>query len=54
MLGYLQKPNKSKSVMAEAFISRFGVKKKSELSRGELKKALNTYWNTYKVFGKLK
>jgi len=54
MLGYLQKPNKSKSVMAEAFISRFGVKKESELSSGELKKALNTYWNTYKVFGKLK
>ena len=54
MLHYLQNPAKKKSVMAEAFISRFGVKKKSRLTKRELTKALNVYWGRYKVFGKLK
>ena len=54
MLNYLQNPNREKSVMGESFINRFGVKKKSRLPKSKLKKALNTYWNIYKVFGKLK
>ena len=54
MFGYLKNPLKENSVMAEAFISRFGVKKKSELSDEELKEALDRYWEVYKVFGKLK
>ena len=54
MLHYLKNPKKEESVMAEAFISRFGVKKKSTLSNKELKKALKSYWKKYKVFGKLK
>ena len=54
MLHYLQNPKKEESVMAEAFISRFGVKKKSTLSNTELKKALHEYWQIYKVFGKLR
>lgn len=54
MFTYLKHPAKEKSVMGEAFIRRFGVKKKSKLTNRELKKALNSYWNTYKVFGKLK
>ncbi len=54
MLHYLQKPSQKQSVMGEAFISRFGVKHKSQLSNTALKKALNVYWNNYKVFGKLK
>jgi hypothetical protein len=54
MLEYLRKPDKQKSVMGESFINRFGVKQKSELSNGDLKKALNVYYETYKVFGKLK
>ena len=54
MLHYLKNPTKEESVMAEAFISRFGVKKKSKLSNAELKKALHEYWYIYKVFGELK
>jgi len=54
MFHYLKYPKKEESVMAEAFISRFGVKDKSKLSNKELKKALKRYWNKYKVFGKLK
>ena len=54
MYHYLQNPSKKKSVMAEAFISRFGVKQKSKLTNKELQKALNVYWNRYKVFGRLR
>jgi len=54
MFHYLKNPHKEESVMAEAFISRFGVKQKSKLSNAELKKALRRYWRVYKVFGKLK
>jgi len=54
MLEYLQHPSQESSVMGEAFLSRFGVKQKSHLSNASLKKALNVYWNKYKVFGKLK
>ena len=53
MYAYLKNPSKKSSVMGEAFISRFGVKKKSILSNKKLKKALNIYWDRYKVFGKL-
>ncbi len=54
MLSYLENPNKKNTIMPEAFISRFGIKEKTYLSKEELKNALDTYWNEYKVFGKLK
>lgn len=54
MMDYLKKPNKDTTIMPEAFIKRFGVKKKTRLSDKQLKKALDTYWEKYKVFGKLK
>ena len=54
MIRYLKTPSKKKSVMAEAFISRFGVKKTTTLKYEDLKKAVDIYWDKYKVFGKLK
>lgn len=51
---YLKKPNKEMTIMPEAFIKRFGVKDKTKLSDKELYKALDIYWEKYKVFGKLK
>lgn len=54
IVNYLKVPFKETTVMSDAFISRFGVKKKSELSEKELTKAVNIYWEKYKVFGKLK
>ena len=54
MVHYLKKPSAKRSVMGEAFLRRFGVKKKSALSNKQLKKAINIYWNKYKVFEKLK
>lgn len=54
MTDYLKKPNKDTTIMPEAFIKRFGVKKRTRLSDKQLEKALDTYWEKYKVFGKLK
>ena len=53
MIEYLNKPTKEKTIMPEAFISRFGIKKPTKLSPQELQNAIDTYWETYKVFGKL-
>lgn len=54
MFEYLKSPNKEKTIMPEAFVSRFGIKKRTTLSDLELQKALDEYWEIYKVFGKLK
>jgi len=51
---YLQNPSRDKTVMADAFINRFGLKKKSKLNQKELESAIHEYWETYKIFGKLK
>ncbi|WP_455757538.1 hypothetical protein [Sulfurimonas sp.] len=54
MINYLKNPSKDDTVMPDAFISRFGVKKKSSLNEKELKEAIGSYWKKYKVIGKLK
>ncbi len=54
MASYLKTPSKEKTVMSAAFISRFGIKKPTKLTNEELKEAIDIYWQTYKVFGKLK
>ena len=54
MFRYLKKPSKDMTIMPEAFIKRFGVKKKTKLSDKKLYEALDIYWEKYKVFGKLK
>ena len=54
MIEYLEKPTPAKTIMPEAFISRFGIKKATKLTALELKKAIDIYWEEYKVFGQLK
>ncbi|MDY0052574.1 MAG: hypothetical protein RBR65_08530 [Aliarcobacter sp.] len=54
MFKYLKKPTKEETIMAESFITRFGVKKRTKLPDDKLNEALNSYWDKYKVFGKLK
>lgn len=54
MFKYLVKPSKNTTIMPEAFIKRFGIKDKSKLSNEKLNKALDLYWQEYKVFGKLR
>ncbi|NVJ53508.1 MAG: hypothetical protein HWD90_07415 [Campylobacteraceae bacterium] len=54
MTNYLNNPSKDTTIMPEAFIKRFGVKKATTLNKDDLNKALDIYWDKYKVFGKLK
>ncbi len=51
---YLLHPSKQTSLFSEDLVLRFGIKKKTKLSKKELKKALDAYWEKYKLFGKLK
>jgi len=51
---YLQYPSKHITVMSDLFIDNYGIKKKTMLSNSELDKALDIYWDTFKVIGKLK
>jgi len=51
---YLKHPLKEISVMDDLFIENYGIKDKTTLSDSEIDKALDSYWDKYKVFGKLK
>lgn len=54
MSSFLKKPKEDETIMPEAFIKRFGLKKPTKLNNKQLQKALDIYWEKYKVFGKLK
>ncbi|AKF25947.1 hypothetical protein YH65_03890 [Sulfurovum lithotrophicum] len=54
IIHYLQYPNRSISVMSKLFIESFGIKKKTTLSPEELNRAVDIYWEKFKVFNKLK
>lgn len=51
---YLRHPLKEISVMDDLFIENYGIKDKTTLSDSEIDKALDIYWDKFKVFGKLK
>ena len=50
---YLRYPSSDISVMSKLFIDTYGIKHKTLLSPKELNKAVDIYWEKYKVFGKL-
>ncbi len=54
LIDYLKNPNSDTSVMPKDYIRRFGVKKPTLLNDIELKKAVDYYWEKYKISGKLK
>lgn len=54
MSQYLKNPKAENSILVDGLINRFGVKKKTTLSDAELQEALDSYWDKYKVFDKLK
>lgn len=54
MFNYLKNPSKDTTIMSEAFILRYKIKSKSKLKDEDLQKAIDIYWEQYKVFGKLK
>jgi hypothetical protein len=51
---YLIHPSKSLSVMSDLFIDSHGIKKPTKLNDAELDKAIDSYWEKFKVFDKLK
>lgn len=54
MFDYMKNPTVEKTIMSESFITRFGIKKKTNLSDDKLMEALDIYWDEYKIFNKLK
>jgi len=51
---YLRYPSKEISAMSDLFVDTYGIKEPTYLSPKELDEAVDTYWEKYKVFGKLK
>ncbi len=51
---YLLNPNREDSILTDEDFKRYGIKKKSSLPPKDLEKAIDEYWDIYKVFGKLK
>jgi hypothetical protein len=51
---YLKHPTKKRSVASEEVIQKYGLMPKTWLNDTDLHKAIDTYWETYKVFGKIK
>jgi len=54
LVSYLKTPSYFKTVMPKGYINRYGIKLPTRLSDKELKKAIDIYWNKYKIFGKLR
>ena len=51
---YMKHPSRDISVMPQQFLNEYGVKKHSKISQKELNEAINTFWDRYKVIGRLK
>ena len=51
---YLKYPLREISVMSDLFIDNYGIKKKTKLSDTQIDKALEIYWEKFKVIDKLK
>ncbi len=51
---FLREPDEISSTMSDLFLSRFGVKSKTELSEKELDEAIDIYWDKYNVRNKLR
>ena len=50
---YLQHPLKEKTLLPEGLVARFGIKEATVLSDEALDEALETYWKTYSLIGRL-
>ena len=51
---FLREPEEMSSTMSDLFLSRFGVKSKTELSEKELDEAVDIYWDMYNIRNKLR
>jgi len=50
---YLKHPTQSLSAMSELFTDSYGIKEPTTLSNEKLDKAIDIYWEKFKVFDKL-
>ncbi|WP_457594756.1 hypothetical protein [Hydrogenimonas sp.] len=50
---YLKHPKKKSSLAAEELVERYGLMPKTRLSDDDLRRAIDIYWEKYKVFGKI-
>jgi hypothetical protein len=51
---YFKYPSKDISVMPIAFLNKYGIYDHSKINNDELKKAIDIYWEKYKVIGRIK
>jgi hypothetical protein len=54
LYAFLKHPTKKKALASEELIQRYGLMPATRLNDTDLRKAIDTYWETYKVFGKIK
>ncbi len=54
MISFLKEPDYLTSALRKDQIARYGLKNRTTLSDEALKRAIDIYWEKYKVFGKLK
>ncbi len=54
LIDFLRQPDYLTSALRKDQIARYGLKNKTTLSDEQLKRAIDIYWDKYKVFGKLK
>jgi hypothetical protein len=50
---YLKNPTKETTILQEGLLNRFGIKEKTTLGDADLENAIDEYWDTYTIFGKL-
>ena len=50
---FIKNPTKKKAVASEDLIDKYGLMPKTTLSDTDLRNAIDTYWEIYKVFGKI-
>ncbi len=53
LIDFLKNPNYFTSALRKEQIARYGLKNKTILKDEELRKAIDIYWEKYKIFGKL-
>lgn len=54
LMDYLKAPSQTKSVMPLSFFQTHILKKPTALDEAQLQESINLYWESYKIFGKLK
>jgi cytochrome c551/c552 len=51
---FIKHPTRKKALLSEELIDKYGLMPPSTLSDTDLRNAIDEYWETYKVFGKIK